>query len=194
MYTPPPDGSSRPARMRRAVVLPQPEGPTRTMNSPSWTSSEKSSRAATSPNFFVTWSKRTPTVCSWPGYRPLLWQAKACFVAGSTKPPFISSGALLWVSGAFALLRYRFIPNRGGVASSYPPDWISARTPRLRAFPFQRVTGRAPDLPRLHTAYPLRLSYLLSPTFYLRQSAVAEPFGTFAATSQKHPHAFRAVR
>ncbi len=34
--------SSRPANIRSAVVLPQPEGPTRTMNSPSATCSERS--------------------------------------------------------------------------------------------------------------------------------------------------------
>src|SRR5450631_4025806 len=39
-------GVSRPAIMRNAVVLPQPEEPTRIMNSPSATSSESSSTAA----------------------------------------------------------------------------------------------------------------------------------------------------
>ncbi len=33
MYSSPPEISSRPATMRRVVDLPQPEGPTRTMNS-----------------------------------------------------------------------------------------------------------------------------------------------------------------
>src|SRR6201995_5631406 len=34
----PSDGSSRPAIMRRIVDFPHPDGPSRTMNSPSWTS------------------------------------------------------------------------------------------------------------------------------------------------------------
>src|SRR3954470_2978369 len=35
IFTSPPEISSRPATMRRSVLLPQPEGPTRTQNSPS---------------------------------------------------------------------------------------------------------------------------------------------------------------
>src|SRR5439155_2391493 len=47
--------SSRPARSRRMVDLPHPEGPTRTMNSPSPISMETSSTATTSdPNTLVT--------------------------------------------------------------------------------------------------------------------------------------------
>ena len=50
--------SSRPANIRSAVVLPQPDGPTRTMNSPSATCSERSSTARTSsPKILVTPSK-----------------------------------------------------------------------------------------------------------------------------------------
>src|SRR5919201_5962244 len=52
--------SSRPATQRTAVVLPQPEGPTRTRNSPSSISRSRSSTAVTSGEyFFVTWSKGT---------------------------------------------------------------------------------------------------------------------------------------
>src|SRR5947208_620333 len=52
--------SSRPATIRNAVVLPQPEGPTSTMNSPSSISSWRSLTATTSSAyFFVTWSKLT---------------------------------------------------------------------------------------------------------------------------------------
>ena len=40
--------------MRMVVVLPQPDGPTNTMNSPSAASSEKSSTATTSPKRFDT--------------------------------------------------------------------------------------------------------------------------------------------
>ena len=44
--------------IRRIVDLPQPEGPTSTMNSPSRISSETSSTATTSsPKTFVMWSR-----------------------------------------------------------------------------------------------------------------------------------------
>ncbi len=45
--------------MRSDVVLPQPDGPTRTMNSPSWISRFRSLTATTSPYFFQTWSNVT---------------------------------------------------------------------------------------------------------------------------------------
>ena len=45
--------------MRRLVVLPQPDGPTRTMNSPSWISRLRSLTAAKSPKRFQTWSNVT---------------------------------------------------------------------------------------------------------------------------------------
>ena len=45
--------------MRSAVVLPQPDGPTRTRNSSSWMSRLRSLTAATSPYFFQTWSNVT---------------------------------------------------------------------------------------------------------------------------------------
>jgi hypothetical protein len=44
---------SSPAMARSSVVLPQPEGPRKQTNSPSKTSSEMSSSAVKSPNFFV---------------------------------------------------------------------------------------------------------------------------------------------
>src|SRR6266699_1055731 len=47
---------SSPASMRSAVLLPHPEGPTSTMNSPSATSRRKSFTAAVSPKLLVTWS------------------------------------------------------------------------------------------------------------------------------------------
>src|SRR6185437_12797034 len=43
--TRPPSSGSRPASMRRAVVLPDPDGPTKTMNSPSLMSSSRASTA-----------------------------------------------------------------------------------------------------------------------------------------------------
>src|SRR6187431_81110 len=51
--------SSSPAIIRSDVVLPQPDGPTRTMNSPSWISRFRSLTATTSPYFFQTWSNVT---------------------------------------------------------------------------------------------------------------------------------------
>src|SRR6185503_20183461 len=51
--------SSRPAIIRRLVVLPHPEGPTRTMNSPSLMARFRLSTAMTSPYFLVTFSNVT---------------------------------------------------------------------------------------------------------------------------------------
>jgi hypothetical protein len=47
-----PDASSRPATSLRRVVLPQPEGPSNTQNSPSATSNEISSSTFVAPNDF----------------------------------------------------------------------------------------------------------------------------------------------
>src|SRR5919197_1343188 len=63
--------SSSPAISRRPVDLPQPDGPTRTRNSLSWTWTDRSLTASTSPNRLVTWSSSTPAirvlrlVCAW---------------------------------------------------------------------------------------------------------------------------------
>src|SRR5512140_3027205 len=54
---------SRPAIMPRLVVLPQPEGPTRTMNSPSWMARLRSFTATKSPKRFQTPSKVTVAMC-----------------------------------------------------------------------------------------------------------------------------------
>ncbi len=54
--------SSSPAIMRSEVVLPQPEGPTRTMNSPSLILRSRSLTATTSPNFFQTPSNVTVAI------------------------------------------------------------------------------------------------------------------------------------
>src|SRR5215207_700611 len=51
---------SSPASIRSAVVLPEPEGPTSTMNSPSAMSSESARTASTSPKRLETSLKRTP--------------------------------------------------------------------------------------------------------------------------------------
>src|SRR5262245_26223647 len=59
IFRAPSEISSRPAIMRRLVVLPHPEGPTRTMNSPSWMSRLRSFTALKSPKRFQTWSNVT---------------------------------------------------------------------------------------------------------------------------------------
>ena len=63
---PPALGCSNPAIIRRVVVLPQPEGPSKVKNSP-WAISRSTSRTATnSSKLFVTCSSRT---LAWPGSR-----------------------------------------------------------------------------------------------------------------------------
>ncbi len=53
----PSEGSSSPAIMRSAVDLPQPEGPTNTMNSWSWISRSSCSMTLTSPKrFAIPWN------------------------------------------------------------------------------------------------------------------------------------------
>ena len=49
----PEDAVSSPERMRSAVVLPEPEAPSSTRNSPGATSSESSSRTRTGPKDFA---------------------------------------------------------------------------------------------------------------------------------------------
>src|SRR5262249_34897275 len=71
----PPETRSSPASIRSAVLFPQPDGPTRTMNSPSAISRSRSLTATVSPNFFVTCSKVTLAMCSGlPGWIP--WQGE----------------------------------------------------------------------------------------------------------------------
>src|SRR5215470_978282 len=55
MLISPPLGYSRPAIMRRVVVLPQPDGPSRQTTSPAATSRSTRSTAVRSPNTLVTW-------------------------------------------------------------------------------------------------------------------------------------------
>src|SRR3982750_3246732 len=56
---------SRPATIRRAVDFPHPDGPTRIRNSPSPTSSERSSTATIGPGkTFVTFSNTTSVMAS----------------------------------------------------------------------------------------------------------------------------------
>src|SRR5712691_201181 len=60
--------SSRPAAIRSAVVLPQPDGPTKTMNSPSWTERERSSTARV-PSAKTFSTRSNSTVAKRPPFR-----------------------------------------------------------------------------------------------------------------------------
>ena len=51
--------SISPATIRRVVVLPQPEGPSRVMNSPCWMSALTWSTATVEPNVLTTSTNRT---------------------------------------------------------------------------------------------------------------------------------------
>src|SRR3954453_3804953 len=64
--------ASRPASIRSAVVLPEPDGPTSTTNSPSAISSDRSTTASTAPKRFPTSTKRTPAISALhgPGKHP----------------------------------------------------------------------------------------------------------------------------
>src|SRR5829696_240292 len=62
MNTEPDEIASSPASIRNAVVLPEPDGPTRTMNSPSAMSRDNERTASTEPNRLPTSSKRTPAI------------------------------------------------------------------------------------------------------------------------------------
>src|SRR5690554_5509508 len=81
----PPSMPSRPAIMRKVVDLPQPEGPTRTMNSPSATSTDTSSTTRPSPKVFVRLRmERDATLCfllhcagGEAGDQPALYQKEA---------------------------------------------------------------------------------------------------------------------
>src|SRR5262245_66588608 len=64
----PPVISSRPAIIRSVVVLPHPDGPSSTTNSPSWMESDTSLTASTVPNVLLRFSKSN----SRNGYPPRL--------------------------------------------------------------------------------------------------------------------------
>src|SRR5215210_8459890 len=64
MRTVPPSMRSRPARQRSSVVLPQPDGPSSTMNSPSRMSRSMSFSAVVLPNTLRTLSKATLAISS----------------------------------------------------------------------------------------------------------------------------------
>src|SRR6478672_818936 len=155
--------SSRPAIIRRLVVLPQPEGPTRTMNSPSAMARFRSSTASTSPYFLVTWSKVTVAMCAPPPHRDI---AGPCI-----QPPFRGvdgprTRSRLGQFGSYhrnrAIPRCILVPPRGergrfqGMVddrrpddAGLPPDPTTASDAAPAEPPAQAepVTPAAPDAP-----------------------------------------------
>src|SRR5256885_3482373 len=77
MRTVPPSIRSRPARHRSSVVLPQPDGPSRTMNSPSRTRRATSLRAIVFPKTLRTDSNATLDMFSSPTRSPKIEQVLA---------------------------------------------------------------------------------------------------------------------
>src|SRR2546421_801684 len=77
MRTVPPSIRSRPARQRSSVVFPQPDGPRRTMNSPSRTSRSTSFSAVVFPKTLRTDSKATLDMVSSPTRSPEIEQVLA---------------------------------------------------------------------------------------------------------------------
>src|SRR5258708_14672123 len=62
IFTSPPEISSRPATMRSSVLLPQPEGPTRTQNSPSAIDTSTPCTASVEPNVLRTALRETAAI------------------------------------------------------------------------------------------------------------------------------------
>src|SRR5205809_1011013 len=77
MRTVPPSIRSRPARHRSSVVFPQPDGPSRTMNSPSRTSRSTSFSAVVFPKTLRTDSKATLDISGSPSRSPEIEQVLA---------------------------------------------------------------------------------------------------------------------
>src|SRR6202022_2065759 len=75
--TAPPSIRSRPARHRSSVVFPQPEGPSRTMNTPSRTSRSTSLSAIVFPKILRTDSNATLDMFSSPARSPQIEQVLA---------------------------------------------------------------------------------------------------------------------
>ena len=69
MNTDPDVIDSSPASIRSAVVLPEPDGPTSTMNSPSAISSDSDRTASTAPKRLPTSANRTPAISPSPPRR-----------------------------------------------------------------------------------------------------------------------------
>src|SRR5947207_9558982 len=87
MRTLPVSGCSRPATVRRVVVLPAPEGPSKTTNSRSRTVRVRSLMATTSPKRLVTDCKASCATLSYP------------FVALSPQPSPTAEGSGLYMAG-----------------------------------------------------------------------------------------------
>src|SRR5207247_11272386 len=71
-------GSSSPAIIRSSVVLPQPDGPRRTRNSPSWAARSTPSTARTSPKCLLTARVSTVARSNQPLLLPLPEATPAC--------------------------------------------------------------------------------------------------------------------
>ncbi len=96
----PPDVSSSPAISRSRVDLPQPDGPTKTTNSPSLMSRSSGGMTSTSPKRLVTFSRvMRPIIVSYftaPKVRP----RTSCFWLNQ---PRIRIGAMAMVEAALSL-------------------------------------------------------------------------------------------
>jgi len=87
--------SSRPAIIRSVVVLPHPEGPRSTTNSPSWMESDTSLTASTVSNFLLRFSKSNlPNGCP-PRLLPAIWEL---WGQGAEKSSALFPARLLFVS------------------------------------------------------------------------------------------------
>src|SRR4030042_5860311 len=98
----PSSGVSKPARRRRSVVLPQPEGPGRVRNSPGRTSSETRSRATTSPYVFRTDSIETAP--RMPGTRAIVDDGAPARAPAASGLARLQVEALLPLAGGLALV------------------------------------------------------------------------------------------
>src|SRR3954462_1617201 len=102
--------SSRPATIRSAVVLPQPDGPTRTMNSPSsiWRLSELTA-VVPSGYVFVTPSNVTPAIPSPPAsVDRVSYQMVTVYDAGSPTVGWVASGAWTEIASSAGGATYGF--------------------------------------------------------------------------------------
>jgi hypothetical protein len=89
----PPVISSKPAIIRSVVVLPHPEGPRRTTNSPSWMESDTSLTAATVSKFLLRFSKsNSPNGCS-PRLLPAI---RELWGQGARRTPLVSQPVYYW--------------------------------------------------------------------------------------------------
>ena len=86
--------------MRSAVVFPQPDGPTSTMNSPSSISRFRELTAVVPSGYvFVTPSNVTPAMPSLPSLRPGFLPDSGCYWTESPRVGVVASGAWTPSSG-----------------------------------------------------------------------------------------------